>query len=241
MNRDSLTAKIIERKESCLVPIVEDVADWLATYLDIPITSANFLNVLENGSVLCRLAARIYADSQESMNNKKTCINNGKTGDGTGDSKTDAADTNNVKTVDNTNTSKAGANKSTVDVMNNKKNKENNHTPATPNKENKHTSATTNKVERRKDDATPPTPKRQKLSPSKIPPFSFKYHLEAKQGSFFARENAASFIQWCKRLGLQDSTLFESEGLVFQTEQTNIVNTLLEVRGKMSQDEYQLR
>ena len=58
---------------------------------------------------------------------------------------------------------------------------------------------------------------------------SFKYHPEAKQGSFFARENAASFIKWCKSIGIQDSTLFESRGLVFQKELTTIVNTLLEV------------
>ena len=37
MEEDEYTTKINERKEKSILPLIEDVADWLNTYLEVPI------------------------------------------------------------------------------------------------------------------------------------------------------------------------------------------------------------
>lgn len=64
---------------------------------------------------------------------------------------------------------------------------------------------------------------------SPLPQFTMKYHKNAKAGTFFARDNAAYFLKWCKEIGVQDSVMFESDGLVLQKEPREVVLCLLEV------------
>lgn len=143
---DELTAKITERNEQSVVPLLEDVADWLTKYMSKKITPDDFLDVLDNGVLLFKLAEKIQKHSEEYVAGKIKLLSRG------------------VKT---------------------------------------------------------------KLKA--LPGLEYQCHHSAKKESFFARENAANFLKWCRRIGIQDSTLFESEGLVLHKQLKNVVLTLLEL------------
>ncbi|KAG8181602.1 hypothetical protein JTE90_017723 [Oedothorax gibbosus] len=56
-----------------------------------------------------------------------------------------------------------------------------------------------------------------------------KYWESAKRETFFARDNAEMFIRWCESFGVRDVVLFESDGLVLQTQPRTVVLCLLEL------------
>lgn len=143
---DELTAKITERYEQSIIPLLEDVADWLSKFMNIKIYPVEFMSVLDDGVILCRLAEKIQKQSEAYTERKRKHLSMG-----------------------------------------------------------------------------------VKIALSCLPPLKFRYHDVVKKGSFFARENAANFIKWCSKIGIQDSTLFESEGLVSHRQLKNVVLTLLEL------------
>ena len=141
---DQFTAKISETMERSVLPLVQDVADWLSKYLGIDINKDNFLDMLDDGLFVCKLAEKIQSHSELYVE-----IHG----------------------------------KYSVD--------------------------------------------KEKLKP--LPKLNFQCHNNVKRQSFFARDNAAKFLQWCKTIGMKDTILFESDGLVLQKQLKHVVLTLLEL------------
>lgn len=132
-----ISACIAEKAEQTLAPLKEDLVDWLNKLFETGITVENFMECLDNGVLVLKVAELVHRAAEEFY--------------------------------------RAGKTKSSV------------------------------------------------------PKFEFRYHKKAKSGTFFARDNVAFFLDWCRCFGVTESVLFESDGLVMHKQPREVVLCLLEV------------
>ncbi|CAH1798628.1 unnamed protein product [Owenia fusiformis] len=126
-----------QRKDEALTPMKEDLADWLQNTLSIDITADTFMDALDNGVYVCKLAELIHTKALEWRSECR--------------------------------------------------------------------------------------------SEEDIPQFKIRYRKNAQSGSFFARDNTACFLKWCRAYGVKDECLFESEGLVLHKQPRSVIVCLLEL------------
>lgn len=62
-----------------------------------------------------------------------------------------------------------------------------------------------------------------------VPKVKFKCWENAKSKSFYARDNAENFLKWCRKFGVHEAVIFESDGLVLHTQTRAVVLCLLEL------------
>ena len=61
---DEITSKISDNNEKHFLPILEDVAEWISKMFDQNINTENFLDILDDGYLLCQLAEKIQYTSE---------------------------------------------------------------------------------------------------------------------------------------------------------------------------------
>ncbi|XP_033101747.1 growth arrest-specific protein 2-like [Anneissia japonica] len=132
-----LTSEIAKAAEEALIPLQDDLADWLSRVLDVDITTGNFMESLSDGVLPCKLALLLQNKAEE-------C-------------------------------------------------------------------------------------KKRGLIAEDLPRSQVKYRANARRGSFFARDNTASFLKWCREIGLEDTCLFETEGLVLQKQPKDVLVCIYEL------------
>lgn len=67
-----------------------------------------------------------------------------------------------------------------------------------------------------------------------VPIGALKCKEAAEHGSFFARDNTANFIEWCRKYKIEEAVLFESDDLVMHKDEKSVVLTLLEVARRVA-------
>ena len=61
--KDELTERIHEESEKSVIPLPEDVTDWISKFMKVKVTPDNFLSELDNGVLILKLAQKIQQRS----------------------------------------------------------------------------------------------------------------------------------------------------------------------------------
>ena len=62
-----------------------------------------------------------------------------------------------------------------------------------------------------------------------VPMEPLSCNQKAGPGTFFARDNTSNFIDWCRKLSVEEAVIFESEGLVSHKDEKRVILCLLDV------------
>ncbi|XP_071483482.1 growth arrest-specific protein 2-like [Diadema antillarum] len=68
-----------------------------------------------------------------------------------------------------------------------------------------------------------------------VPQRKIRFRENAAPESFIARDNVATFLSWCRDLGLEDTCLFETDGLVLKRSPQNVLVCVYELARLASQ------
>ncbi|KAK3712510.1 hypothetical protein RRG08_002840 [Elysia crispata] len=71
--------------------------------------------------------------------------------------------------------------------------------------------------------------KRQGIIQENLPDYKLHCNKNAKSGTWFARDNTANFLKWCRAFGMMDETLFDSEDLVAHHQERQVIYCLMEL------------
>lgn len=69
--KDELTARIHEESEKGVIPLLEDVTDWISKFMKVNVTPDNFLSELDNGVLILKLAQKIQRHSCRFIEEKR--------------------------------------------------------------------------------------------------------------------------------------------------------------------------
>ncbi|RUS81112.1 hypothetical protein EGW08_011098 [Elysia chlorotica] len=70
---------------------------------------------------------------------------------------------------------------------------------------------------------------RQGVIKEPLPDYKLHCNKTAKSGTWFARDNTANFLKWCRTFGMTDETLFDSEDLVTHHQERQVIYCLMEL------------
>ena len=133
-----IQTELAAKEREALEAIKEDLCEWLGKTLDLKVTAQTFMDALDTGVVLCKLATHIQQSAKSSDESGKKFA-------------------------------------------------------------------------------------------SKMPMEAINCNSKATHGSFFARDNTSNFIAWCRKLGVEEVVIFESEGLVLHKDEKRVILCLLDV------------
>ncbi|UXI15300.1 hypothetical protein NH340_JMT01243 [Sarcoptes scabiei] len=229
-----------------LIPLKEDVADWLNRILNIEkdqLNEENFIDRLDNGVLVCKLI-RIIEDH---ITSKSINDDGDGEGEGDGDGVIDEINTDDLLTRSRnqieqpsvsiaTNTTlpdsvQSSFKRSQQKIL--KKTKEENSSShhISVQKAKNIFQAKSNDLNRNvRRSSLPSQVDTIRFSSNHSNNLSqFKCWSNAKSHTFFARDNVSNFLDWCRLFGVKEAVLFETEDLVSHVNQRNVVLCILEV------------
>ncbi|XP_053211098.1 probable serine/threonine-protein kinase DDB_G0282963 isoform X2 [Panonychus citri] len=250
-------AKIAELQEEYLIPMKEDLSDWLKAILDIEdLDSNNFMSRLDNGVIVCKLAKLIEekCDIDESKlitnnlnNNNNNNINNNNNNNKPINSNLNGHSHHNINNymINDINSNKINNkidhkanNNNTIyeESINNSKSPCNidqgQYRSNAFNHNGRRLSFNHGNGHSANGSSSPSSHLSSAITTSSINGIcarTMKCWENAKSETFYARDNVSNFIKWCRKLNVRECVLFESEDLVLHNNPKNVVLCLLEV------------
>ncbi|XP_015795200.1 probable serine/threonine-protein kinase DDB_G0282963 [Tetranychus urticae] len=239
--------RIAELQEEYLIPMKEDLSDWLKAIMDIDdIDANNFMSKLDNGVIVCKLAKLIEEkcdidekklasiDSQNNNCNSPFKQNNNLSNN-LNDNNHQSNNNNNINNTSDIKANNTTSNNVDMILRNNFFNNRSNSLKLTSNgDQGQYRSNSYYQNGRRLSfnhggPLNGHSPVNGTPASNGICARTMKCWENAKSETFYARDNVSNFIKWCRKLNVRECVLFESEDLVLHNNPKNVVLCLLEV------------